>query len=141
MGAMVRKMLFPGTVLVVEFDPMARELLENVLRTGGFAVSSTPTGASALLFLSQQRGQIDWLVSRVALPGLVDGWILADEYHQHQASRPVILLSDPISEAACPSVDALFVSRTAPMSVLETLKSLITAQPAPMNSIMMSRAA
>ena len=34
---------------------------------------------------------IDWLYTRAALPGLVDGWILAHEYHETHRNRAVII--------------------------------------------------
>ncbi|GEO18591.1 hypothetical protein MAE02_62870 [Microvirga aerophila] len=117
-------MLAPATVLVVENDPITRELLENILQTAGCQVLAVPTGNAGLLSLCQQQAQIDWLVTRVRLPGLVDGWLLADEYHRHNPDRPVILLSGEILEADCPSVDAVLVVPHAPMMVLETLKGL-----------------
>jgi CheY-like chemotaxis protein len=118
------KMLTSATVLIVENDPITRELLEGVLRTAGCQVLAVATGNAGLLSLCQQRAHIDWLVTRVSLPGLVDGWLLADEYHRHNPDRPVILLSEVISEAECPSVDAVLVPPHAPMRVLEVLKSL-----------------
>ena len=117
-------MLASATVLVVENDPVTRELLETILQTAGCQVLAVPNGNAGLLSLCQQQAQIDWLVTRVRLPGLVDGWLLADEYHRHNPDRPVILLSDVISEAECPSVDAVLVPPHAPMRVLEVLKSL-----------------
>jgi CheY-like chemotaxis protein len=136
------KMLASATVLVVENDPITRELLEGILRTGGCQVLAVPTGNAGLLSLCQQRSQIDWLVTRVRLPGLVDGWLLADEYHRHHPDRPVIVLSEVIAEAECPSIDALFIPATAPMRVLEALKSLVSDETSRLvNSPEMARAA
>ena len=120
----VPKMLASATVLIVENDPITRELLANILQTAGCQVLALPTGNAGLLSLCQQQARIDWLVTRVRLPGLVDGWLLADEYHRHSPNRPVILLSEAILEADCPSIDAVLVPLHAPMKVLETLKSL-----------------
>lgn len=117
-------MLASAKVLVVENDPITRELLENILHTAGCQVLAVPTGNAGLLSLCQLQAQIGWLVTRVRLPGLVDGWLLADEYHRHNPDRPVILVSETISDAECPSVDAVFVPPHAPMRVLETLRSL-----------------
>jgi CheY-like chemotaxis protein len=138
---MRHQMSSPATILVVENDPVTRGLLENVLQTGGFDVLAMPTGNAALLLLCQQPDKIAWLVTRTNLPGLVDGWILADEYHRHHAGRPVILLSDPISEAERSSVDAMFIPPTAPMRVLEALKGLTWAKPAQVIQIDIPRAA
>lgn len=117
-------MLASATVLVVENDPIARELLENILQTAGCQVLAVPSGSAGLLSLCQQQARIDWLVTSVRFPGLVDGWLLADEYHRHNPDRPVILLSETNSDAERPAVDAICVPPHAPMRVLETLKSL-----------------
>ncbi len=83
-----------ATVLVVEDDALTRELLAQLLQAGGYDVIATPTGERALLVLCHQGEEIDWLVSKVSLPGLVCGWVLADEYHDHHPGRPALLLSD-----------------------------------------------
>ncbi|MFL5156848.1 MAG: response regulator, partial [Microvirga sp.] len=72
-----------ATVLVVEDDAITRELLAQLLQTSGFEVMASPNGERALLTLCQQGDEIDWLVSKVSLPGLVCGWILKDEYQSH----------------------------------------------------------
>jgi CheY-like chemotaxis protein len=95
-------MLASATVLVVENNPITRELLGNILQTAGCRVLAVPTGNVGLLLLCQQQAQIDWLVTRVRLPGLVDGWLLADEYHRHNPDRPVVLLSEEIPRLIVP---------------------------------------
>ena len=49
------------------------------------------TGERAFLALRDWSHPIGWLYTRAVLPGLVDGWILADEYHDTYGNRPVIL--------------------------------------------------
>jgi CheY-like chemotaxis protein len=137
----IPKMLASATVLVVENDPITRELLEGVLRTAGCQVLAVPTGNTGLLTLCQQQANIDWLVTQVRLPGLVDGWLLADEYHRHNPDRPVILLSRAISKAERPAVDAVFVPPHAPMTVLATLKGLALSEAPQSFPIEMRRAA
>jgi hypothetical protein len=54
----------------------------------------------------------------------------------------VIVLSEVIAEAECPSIDALFIPATAPMRVLEALKSLVSDETSRLvNSPEMARAA
>ena len=134
-------MLASATVLVVENDPITRELLENTLRTADCRVLTVPTGNAGLLSLCQQQAGIDWLVTRVRLPGLVDGWLLADEYHRHNPDRPVILLSETVSDVECPSVDAVFVPPHAPRRVLEVLKGLTNTKAIPVVPCEMQQAA
>jgi CheY-like chemotaxis protein len=112
------------TVLIVDDDALARELLAQLLQTGGFDVIAVPTGERALLTLCQHAQEIDWLVSKVALPGLVCGWILTDEYHEHHSDRPVLLISPLDPASASSSARAVFIPPAAPMRVLEALQGL-----------------
>jgi CheY-like chemotaxis protein len=134
-------MLASATVLVIENDPITRELLGNILQAAGCRVLAVPTGNAGLLSLCQQQAQIDWLVTRVRLPGLVDGWLLADEYHRHNPDRPVVLLSEEILKTEYPPVDAVFVPPHAPMRVLETLKRLALSETVDDAPVEMLRAA
>jgi CheY-like chemotaxis protein len=110
-------------VLVVEDDAITRELLAQLLQTSGFEVMAAPNGERALLTLCQQGDEIDWLVSKVSLPGLVCGWILKDEYQSHHPDRPVLLIAalDPVE---IPSAHAVFVPPASPVRVLEVLQAL-----------------
>jgi CheY-like chemotaxis protein len=112
------------SVLIVEDHAVTRELLTHVLHTGGFTVTAPSSGAQALLTLCEQREEIDWLVTGRHLPGLVCGWLLADEYHRHHPMRPVLIVSEAIAETDWPAVDAVLVPPSAPMRVLEALKAL-----------------
>jgi CheY-like chemotaxis protein len=112
-----------ATVLVVEDDAITRELLAQLLQTSGFEVMASPNGERALLTLCQQGDKIDWLVSKVSLPGLVCGWILKDEYQNHHPDRPVLLIA-ALDPAEFPSAHAVFVPPTSPVKVLEVLQAL-----------------
>jgi CheY-like chemotaxis protein len=115
----------PRSVLIVDDDPIAGELLANLLRTGGFQVVPAATGSAGLLTLCRHQAAIEWLVAKVKLPGLIDGWMLADEYHRHHGDRPTVLLFGGETEGAdCPAIDAVFIPPVSPMRVLETLKAL-----------------
>ncbi|MGF9758698.1 response regulator [Microvirga sp. 0TCS3.31] len=118
-----------ATVLVVEDDALARELLAQLLQAGGFEVIAVPAGDRALLLLCQQGDEIDWLVSKVGLPGLICGFILADEYHERHPARPALLLSS-LDSADRSSAHAVFIPPAAPMRVLEVLQALKRPEPA-----------
>ena len=77
-------------VLVVENEPIAREILGDLLKMAGYDVLSARTGEQALLTLVQERGRIDCLFTAVELPGLVDGWMLAEEFRVTRATMPVV---------------------------------------------------
>jgi DNA-binding NtrC family response regulator len=117
------------TVLVVEDDAVTRELLAQVLSTGGFDVIATSMGERALLTLCHFGQEIDWLMSRLSLPGLINGWVLADEYHQHHPERPVLLMAQDIGTTQMASVKTVHVPSANPMRALEMLKALREAEP------------
>jgi CheY-like chemotaxis protein len=129
-----------ATVLVVDDDALARELLAQLLHAGGFDVIAVPAGDRALLILCQLGEEIDWLVSKVSLPGLVCGWILADEYHEHHPNRPALLLSD-LDPAEKPSANAVLIPPLVPMRVLEALQALKSPEPAQVLQFPITRAA
>jgi CheY-like chemotaxis protein len=129
-----------ATVLVVDDDALARELLAQMLQTGGFDVIAAPTGERALLFLCQRGDEIDWLVSKVSLPGLVCGWILKDEYHERHPERPALLIS-PQDPAGAPSSHTIFIPPAAPMRALEILQALKNPEPAQVLQFPASKAA
>jgi CheY-like chemotaxis protein len=81
-------------ILVVEPDPNTRELLANLLREGGCEAVSVETGERALARTRAERGGFAGLFAEVDLPGLVDGWIVADEFRSTNPSSPIVLASD-----------------------------------------------
>ena len=67
------------------------------------------------------------LFAEVDLPGLVDGWIVADEFRSANPSSPIVLASDePSAEVAAEGTSAAVVRRpTARVDVLAVVKGLI----------------
>src|SRR5919107_416972 len=75
-------------VLVVDDNPETRERVGEALAQARFDPALAPTGEQGLLLLREWPRRIGWLYTTAELPGLVDGWILADEFHQAHPSRP-----------------------------------------------------
>jgi hypothetical protein len=80
-------------VLVAVEDPISRELVARMLHLAGFSALPAPTGERALLLLREHRGAVDWLVTSLSLPGLVDGPILRDEFQSVHPGRPALFFS------------------------------------------------
>ena len=77
-------------VLVVDDDPETRKRVGEALERAGFVPGLAATGEQGLLLLRHWPRRIGWLYTKPELPGLVDGGILADEFHQAHPSRLVL---------------------------------------------------
>ena len=114
-------------ILVVEPDAVTRRLVADVLRTAGCEAVPVETGERALTRARAERGSFAGLFTEVDLPGLVDGWIVADEFRATNPSSPIILASDePSDRSNAEGTSAAIVRRpTAPVDVLAVFKGLI----------------
>ncbi len=81
-----------GTVLVIDDDPAARELLENFFRKEGFAVASAGGGADTVRLARELRPVL--ITLDVMMPG-VDGWAVLSQLKADPvlADIPVIMVT------------------------------------------------
>ena len=86
-------------VLVVDDNHIFRETLAQRLRDAGHRVTTAETAERAFFALRDWSRPVDWLYTRACLPGLIDGWILADEYHGQQGKRAVIIAASEARES------------------------------------------
>ncbi len=85
-----RPLAVGGTVLLVEDDPLVRQIAERVLRRAGWLVHCADSAEAALDILD--RSLCDLMISDVALPGM-DGLALARRARTGQPAMPIILTS------------------------------------------------
>jgi CheY-like chemotaxis protein len=111
-------------ILVVDSNPIFRETLAQWLQAAGYDVTTADTGEHAFLILRDWRHPIDWLYTRASLPILIDGWILADEYHDTYPTRPVIIAA---SKARSSTGGDIILNQPSPAAVLETIQQFINA--------------
>jgi two-component system, OmpR family, response regulator len=78
------------TILVVEDEAIVRDLLVVELQDVGYQVVSADTGEKALAILQDRKQDIDWLFTDIRLPGVIDGWRVADEFRLTHPFRPVV---------------------------------------------------
>jgi two-component system, OmpR family, response regulator len=78
------------TILVVEDEAIVRDLLVVELQEVGYEVVAADTGEKALAILQDRRPNIDWLFTDIRLPGVIDGWRVADEFRLTHPFRPVV---------------------------------------------------
>jgi CheY-like chemotaxis protein len=111
-------------ILVVEQEPIAREILADLLKMAGYDVLATHSGEQALLTLVGERGRLDCLFTSVELPGLVDGWMLAEEFRGNDATRPVVFATGQERTAPSPQATAFVTSPLLPPQVVEAVNGL-----------------
>lgn len=109
-------------ILVVDTNKVFREALTRWLRAIGCKVTTADTGEQAFLTLRDWQKPIDWLYARADLPVLIDGWILADEYHDSYPARPVVIAAP---EARSSDHGDIILVQPNPAAVLEILHGLI----------------
>ncbi len=85
-------------VLVVDDDPAIRDLVEIVLASGGYKVSTAEHGEAALERLADT--QPDLILLDMRMP-VMDGWTFARAYRQQYDTRtPIIVLTAARDAAA-----------------------------------------
>ncbi len=80
-----------GLILIVDDNAIVRETLAQRLRACGYDVLTATTGEQAFQALRDWSRPPGWLYTRATLPGLIDGWILADAYHDLHPYRPAVV--------------------------------------------------
>ncbi|MEO0972594.1 MAG: response regulator [Pseudomonadota bacterium] len=85
-------------VLLVEDEPVVREIICSVLEANEFAVTPVGDLDTALAHLGDAADRFDWVLSDVRLGGGGNGIELADWICEHQPHITVVLMS-ALSEA------------------------------------------
>ena len=109
-------------ILVVDDNHIFRETLAQRLRESGYQVATAETGERAFLALRDWSRPVGWLYTRAKLPCLIDGWILADEYHDSHAGRAVIIAAP---EARISRQGDIILQQPSLTTVLDTLRHAI----------------
>jgi DNA-binding NtrC family response regulator len=115
-------------ILIADDNSIVRETVAQWLRAQGHEAITANTGENAFLALRDWSHPIGWLYTRAVLPGLVDGWILADEYHDIHRDRAVILAG---AEQRVSSRGDLVLKRPTPVGIFNAIRqSLMAAETA-----------
>ena len=85
---------------MVEDDQNLNALVAKVAARSGCTPISAFTGEEALLILRDQSAEVDWLLTDIRLPGVIDGWVVGSEFALRQPLRPVIYMSGVEEDAA-----------------------------------------
>jgi DNA-binding NtrC family response regulator len=78
----------PVRILLVEDDPLVRELVVEALREEGHEVTHAANGEQALVWCKRQIADV--LITDIRLPGEVDGWQIAERCREHDPELQVI---------------------------------------------------
>jgi CheY-like chemotaxis protein len=89
-------------ILVVEDDPLIREFIVEALREEGYHVIHAADGEEALKWCG--RRVADVLITDIKLPGVVDGWQVAERCREHDPRLPVVYATgfSPVSPRPVP---------------------------------------
>lgn len=76
-------------ILVVEDEPLLREVVVQELEDAGYRVAAAEDGAGALDHLAR-RPEIAGLFTDIRLPGALTGWDIAERAREMRPDLPVI---------------------------------------------------
>jgi signal transduction histidine kinase/CheY-like chemotaxis protein len=79
----------PQTILIVDDDPVQRDLIRQLLEPLGFTVLTAASGAECLSAVEQNK--VHLVLLDVSMPEM-DGWEVADALHRGLDERPAIVM-------------------------------------------------
>ena len=112
-------------ILIADTNASFREDLVQQLRASGFEVVTASSGQSAFSLLRDWDHPVDWLYARADLHDLVDGWILADEFHHTHPHRAAVIAA---SRQRISDHGHVVLSEPTPTAVLNAIHSVATTQ-------------
>jgi two-component system, OmpR family, response regulator len=117
----------PTTILVVEDEPVTRHIVTRYLESAGFRVVAAESGEDALSRIRQEGSAIDWLLTDINLPGVIDGWVVGAEFHLNYPLRPVIYASAG-GQRPAPCAGGVFVPKPYSPAMIAHLIGCLSAQ-------------
>lgn len=109
-------------VLLVDNNILFLERIASELRAKNFEIITTDSGLQAFHHVRNRSYPIDWLFTRATLPGLIDGWILADEYYDRHFNRAAVIAS---SHARISTQGHLVLKDPSLIAVLDAMRCTI----------------
>jgi len=121
-----------GTILVVEDEPLVRDLVSRTLRRAGYGVLVADNGVEALQLVRRTAGPLDLVVSDVVMPGM-GGRELSERLAVERPGLRVLFVSGYTSEALAvhgvlhPGTEYL-QKPFSPSDLLDRVRDLLTAE-------------
>jgi CheY-like chemotaxis protein len=98
------------TVLLVEDEPLLRELFSSILRQQGYAVREAANGVEALEWFSRRTEKIHLVVTDMVMPRM-NGWRLAEHLVADQPDLKVLFISGHAEEHAAQAAAGAFLAK------------------------------
>ena len=115
----------PQRILVADDNPLFRETLAKSLRAQGHEVITPDTAVNAFLALHDRSRPVAWLYTRVIQSCLIDGWILADAYHDMHKDRAVVLSG---AEARISAQGDIVLKQPTPAAALKVICDVLAGR-------------
>lgn len=127
------------TILLVEDEPVLRELVAKVLQEYDYRVLEAETGVQALKVWDEHQGKIDLLLTDMVMPGGVSGAELAQQLRQRKPDLRVIYSSGYSSEIVGKNFsehDPVFLAKPyRPPQLAHRVRKCLDAPPQPILSV------
>jgi DNA-binding response OmpR family regulator len=122
-----------ATILVVEDNPGLRSLAEEVLSSAGYSILTAPDGFHALRVAQEYSGQIQLLLTDLALPEMT-GQEIATRLQALRPETKVLFMSGhargTVTENGTLDPEANFIEKPwSPRELCAEVHALLTAQP------------
>lgn len=80
-------------LLVVEDEPLVREVLDEMLRDAGFSVHIAEEGTEAIRLVDALGCELDGVVTDVRLGAGPDGWAVARHAREQRSDMPIVYVT------------------------------------------------
>ena len=86
------------------------------------------TGETALELLRREGHSIDWLLTDINLPGLINGWVVGAEFHLTHPLRPVLYTSAFAPRQAAQPAGGVYVSKPYSLAMIADVIRTLSGQ-------------
>jgi CheY-like chemotaxis protein len=122
-----------GSILVVEDEPVVRELAAQILRGRGYTVYEASGGEEALAILKSRSEPVDLLLTDVVMPGM-NGRILAERVREIRSEIRVLFVSGYLDRGGggpqMLPADAAFLEKPyVPVRLIEAVQRVLDGAP------------
>jgi CheY-like chemotaxis protein len=116
-------------ILVVEDNPVVRELYASALRTAGYTIVEARHGAEAES-LFEREAPIDLVITDIRMPFL-DGLALAGWLRERSPDLPILLVTGHGAPPTLPANTSVLLKPFVSAALLKAVRRLLDVHPAP----------